>query len=81
MYQAVVEIDLHGKNIYQSRIAIDAALRRANAACCRIRIIHGYNSGTAIRDFIEDEYFDHPKVKRIENKSNRGITELVLRDY
>lgn len=81
MYQAIVEIDLHGKNVYQSRIAIDAALRRANAACHRIRIIHGYNSGTAIRDFIEDEYSDHPKVRRIENKLNRGITELVLRDY
>ena len=81
MYQAVIEIDLHGKNVYQSRIAIDAALRRANAACCRIRVIHGYNSGTAIRDLIEDEYFDHPKVKRIEHQLNRGITELVLRDY
>lgn len=81
MYQAVVEIDLHGKNVYQSRIAIDAALRRANAACCRIRIIHGYNSGTAIRDFIEDEYSAHPKVKRIASSLNRGITELVLRDY
>ena len=81
MYEAVIEIDLHGRNVYQSRIAVDAALRRANASCHRIRIIHGYNSGTAIRDFIEDEYGNHPKVRRIENKSNRGITELVLRDY
>lgn len=81
MYQAIIEIDLHQKNLYQSRIAIDAALRRANAACCRIRIIHGYNSGTAIRDLIRDEYGDHPKVRRIESDLNRGITELVLRDY
>lgn len=81
MYQAVIEIDLHGKNVYQSRVAIDAALRRANAACCRIRIIHGYNSGTAIRDFIEDEYSRHPKVRRIQSGLNRGVTELVLRDY
>lgn len=81
MYQAIIEIDLHQKNLYQSRIAIDAALRRANAACCRIRIIHGYNSGTAIRDFIRDEYSDHPKIRRIESGLNRSITELVLRDY
>ena len=29
MYESVIEIDLHGKNTYQARVAIDAALRRA----------------------------------------------------
>ena len=81
MYQAIVEIDLHGKNSYQARIAIYAALRRAGAATHRIRIIHGCNSGTALMEFVRETYAEHPKVRRIAPGSNRGITELVLREY
>lgn len=81
MYESVIEIDLHGKNTYQARIAIDAALRRANAAACRIRIIHGCNSGTALMELVHREYAGHPKVRRIASGSNRGITELILREY
>ena len=29
MLGGIVEIDLHGKNVYQARLTIDAALRRA----------------------------------------------------
>lgn len=81
MYEAIVEIDLHGRNSYQAGIAIDAALRRAGAATCRIRIIHGCNSGTALMEFVRETYAKHPKVKRIAQGSNRGITELILREY
>lgn len=81
MYESIVEIDLHGRNSYQARIAIDAALRRAGAATHRIRVIHGCNSGTALMDFVREAYADHPKVRRIAQGSNRGITELILREY
>lgn len=81
MYESIVEIDLHGKNTYQAGIAIDAALRRAGAATNRIRVIHGCNSGTALMDFVRQTYAAHPKVRRIAAGSNRGITELVLREY
>lgn len=81
MYESVVEIDLHGRNSYQARIAIDAALRRATNATCRIRIIHGCNSGTALMDFVRSEYAEHPRVKRIATGINRGVTDLVLREY
>ena len=78
---SIIEIDLHGKNTYQARIAIDAALRRAGAATCRIRLIHGCTLGTAIMDFIWDTYQGHPRVLRLAKGPNRGITELVLREY
>lgn len=81
MYASILEIDLHGKNIYQSRIAIDAALRRVRPGLCRIRLIHGCNSGTALRDFIVENYSRHPKVLRLCPGPNAGITELVLREY
>lgn len=81
MNESIVEIDLHGRNVYQSRIAIDAALRRATAATCRIRIIHGCNSGSVLRDYVRSEYTDHSRVLRIVEGRNTGITDLVLREY
>lgn len=81
MFEAIVEVDLHGRNRYQSDVAIDAAIRRAGAATCRIRIIHGCNSGTALRDFVRERYAAHPRVLRIAPGANQGITELVLREY
>lgn len=81
MYASVIEIDLHGKNAYQAEIAIDAALRRASAAACRIRVVHGYNSGTALMELVREKYARHPKVRRISTGLNRGVTELILREY
>lgn len=81
MYEYIIEIDLHGRNTYQARISIDAALRRAGKNAHRIRIIHGHNSGTALMDFVREEYADHPRVLRIASGTNRGITELILREY
>ncbi|MEG0770007.1 MAG: Smr/MutS family protein [Ruthenibacterium sp.] len=74
---ATITLDLHGKNAYQARIAIDAALRRAGGAYC-LRLIHGYHGGTALRDMIAEHYAAHPKVLRLHAVSE-GITELVLR--
>ncbi len=71
-------LDLHAKNRYQARIAIDAALRSACGAY-RVRVIHGYHDGTAIRDLIAEEYAAHSKVKRLIRISD-GITDLVLRE-
>ena len=72
-----VEIDLHGKNVYQARVALDSALRRANGSVYRIRAIHGYQSGTALKTLVQ-EYASHPRVKEIQ-QVNPGCTELILR--
>ena len=78
MNAGIVEIDLHGKNKYQARIAIDAALRRSKGVY-RIRLIHGYNKGTELRDMILEEYDARPNIIRLE-KTGEGSTELVLRE-
>ena len=77
----IVELDIHGKNQYQARVAIDAVLRRANNGTYRIRIIHGCNNGTALRDMVRTAYVTHPKVRRTAKGQNDGITELILREY
>ena len=81
MTNAVLELDLHGCTVYQAEIAIDAALRRAKAGTYRIRLIHGYQGGTALKSMIRTRYRSHPKVLRLEMGMNQGQTDLVLREY
>lgn len=78
MNAGIVEIDLHGKNKYQARVAIDAALRRSKGVY-RIRLIHGFNKGTELRDMILEEYDTRPNIIRLE-RTGEGSTELVLRE-
>lgn len=78
MTGGIVEIDLHGKNEYQARVTIDAALRRARAGTYRLRIIHGYHNGTALRDMVRKEY--PGRVLRVV-PLDQGRTDLVLREF
>ena len=75
----IVELDLHGKNTYQARVAIDAALRRAGKGTYRIRVIHGFHGGTALRDMIRAAYVQ--RVLRVETGIDPGVTDLVLREF
>lgn len=76
--QSILTLDLHGKNRYQAKVAIDAALRRAKGVY-RIRLIHGCHGGTALRDMIADEYSTRPGILRLA-PVNDSITELILRE-
>ena len=74
----ILELDLHGKNEYPAKVAIDAALRRAKAGTYRLRLIHGYHGGTALRDMIRRDYAT--KCLRVLPLDN-GRTDLVLREF
>lgn len=80
MTGGIIELDIHGLNCYQAKIRIDSTLRRAEGYTYRVRIIHGYNCGTALRDMVRNDYPGHPKVIRIETRLGDGITDLVLRE-
>ena len=81
MSESILELDIHGMTQVQARTAIDAKLRRAGSGVYRLRIIHGYHSGTALRELIRTEYAHHPKVKRLILSADGGATVLVLREY
>ena len=51
MNEPIIELDVHGMTLYQAQIAIDAALKRAGGTY-RIRVIHGFHGGTALRDMV-----------------------------
>ena len=81
MQAGILELDLHGMNTYQAKIAIDSQLKRANQGVDRRRLIHGYHGGTALRDMIRETYRHHPRVLRVELGLNPGETDLVLREF
>ena len=81
MTAGILELDLHGMNTYQVKIAIDSQLKRAKGGVYRLRLIHGYRGGTALRDMIRETYRHHPRVLRVELGLNPGETELVLREF
>ena len=81
MQAGILELDLHGRNTYQAKIAIDSQLKRARSGVYRLRLIHGYHGGTALRDMIRETYRHHPRVLRVELGLNPGETDLVLREF
>jgi len=76
----IIELDLHGMTKQQAKVCIESQLKRANNSVYRIRIIHGYHSGTGLRDMVQNDYRRHTKVLRVELGINPGITDLVLRE-
>ena len=81
MQAGILELDLHGMNTHQAKIAIDSQLKRAKGGVYRLRLIHGYRGGTALRDMIRETYRHHPRVLRVELGLNPGETDLVLREF
>jgi DNA-nicking Smr family endonuclease len=75
---STVTLDLHGKTQYQAKIALDAQLRRSRGVY-RIRVVHGFHNGTALRELVRGEYAAHPMVLRAEAVSE-SATDLVLRE-
>ena len=80
MSEPFVTIDLHGMRTVEAEKTIENALKKADSGTYQIRLIHGYNRGTAIRDMIYDNFRYEPKVKRIIPGDNQGITVIVLRE-
>ena len=81
MKSAIIEIDLHGCTLDEARERLDSALRDADMSVYRVRAVHGFNNGTAIRDMLLREYKYHMKVIRIARGRTEGQTDLVLREY
>ena len=77
---AFEEIDVHGMTRQQAIAAVDAKLRRCRGEVYRLRVIHGYHGGTALRDAVRSHYTGHEKVLRIELGLNSGETDLILRE-
>lgn len=80
MRNPIVTVDLHGLFREDAIKVIGKALKTADNSTYQIKLIHGYNRGTSLKDMIIDEFKYHPKVLRIQPGDNLGTTILVLRE-
>ena len=80
MGKPIIDIDLHGMFRDEAIKTIDKALKSADSGTYQIRLVHGYNHGTSLKNMIIDEYRYHPKVLRVQPGDNLGTTVLVLRE-
>lgn len=71
------EIDIHNMQKDQARREIERFLSRANGSIKEVQIIHGYNSGTVLRDMVR-KGLRHPRIKSKIASLNDGITILEL---
>ena len=78
MNEAVRTVDVHGMRTAAARTAVLFALKTSGGAY-RIRIVHGYHGGTAIRDMVRAEFALDPRVLRV-CAADDGVTDLVLRE-
>lgn len=71
-------IDLHGYTVDQARYELLKEIKHADKTIWTIRVIHGYHSGTLIRDMVWQ--IKHPRIKNIiKGDINPGVTLLELR--
>ena len=80
MNQGILEVDIHGMTKHQARICLDSQLKKVKRDVYRIRVIHGYQGGTGLREMVRTEYRKHSKVLRVELGLNQGSTDLILRE-
>ena len=80
MGNPIITIDLHGLFREDAMKKIDKALKSADSGTYQIKLIHGYNRGTSLKNMIVEEYRHHPKVLRVQPGDNLGTTILVLRE-
>ena len=80
MGSPIITIDLHGLFRDEAIKTIDKALKSADNSTYQIKLVHGYNRGTSLKNMIIDEYKYHPKVLRIKPGDNLGTTILVPRE-
>ncbi|HJB98004.1 MAG TPA: Smr/MutS family protein [Candidatus Acutalibacter pullicola] len=75
----VAVVDLHGVYEREARMLLEGWLNQAPEEVQELRVIHGYQRGTVLRDMVREE-FAHPRVAVVLPSLNPGETRLLLRN-
>lgn len=73
----VLEVDLHGLTAEDAKRRLEHLLSNAGPEVGEIRVIHGYNSGQALRDMVRLR-LKHPRIASKLVTLNPGETRLLL---
>lgn len=74
----IMSVDLHGTYERDARELLLNWLSHAPAGVVELRVIHGSNQGTVLRDMVRHE-LSHPKIKAKLPALNPGETRLLLK--
>lgn len=76
----IVTVDVHGMTAAEARKCIESKLKSSRGVY-RIKVVHGYHGGTALRDMVRGQLAKNPKVIRVEIGLNDGETDLILKEF
>lgn len=74
----VMTVDLHGLYQEDAKRLLLSWLGHAPAGVVELRVIHGCNRGTVLRDMVQKE-LKHPRIQRKLLTLNPGETRLLLK--
>ncbi|HEX3026194.1 MAG TPA: Smr/MutS family protein [Clostridia bacterium] len=72
-----VEIDIHNMKRAEAKTFLERFLSNANGNVKEIIVIHGYASGTVLRDMVRRS-LKHRRIKQKIISLNPGVTTLLL---
>lgn len=73
----IMELDIHGMTVQQAKKEIQSVLKSCPKIVREIDVIHGYNGGKALQQYVRS--IKHPKVERCIIGLNNGKTTLILK--
>ncbi|WP_405354271.1 Smr/MutS family protein [Ruminococcus sp.] len=71
-----VQIDLHGQTVESAGRLLTQRLKQLPNDVREVRILHGYNGGTALRDMVRR--YKNPRIERKILGLNQGETTFLL---
>ncbi|NLG93096.1 MAG: Smr/MutS family protein [Clostridiales bacterium] len=75
----LLEVNIHGMTAEEAKRGLEQLLNRADAKITEIRVIHGYNSGQALRDMVRLR-LKHPRIAAKLVCLNPGETRILLKE-
>lgn len=75
---SLVEIDLHGLSVDDAKYRLEHFLSSLPKGVTEVRVIHGCNRGTALRDMVRLR-LKHPRIASKLLTLNPGETRLLLK--
>ena len=75
---SVMTVDLHGTSAEQARELLLNWLSHSPESVTELRVVHGYNRGTLLRDMVRQE-LTPPRIRTKLPALNPGETRLILK--
>ncbi|HZK38564.1 MAG TPA: Smr/MutS family protein [Clostridia bacterium] len=72
-----LKIDIHGMRVEAAKFRLESLIQSCNAQVTEIVVIHGYNSGRALKDMVRA--LQAPRIKQIRASFNEGQTIIDLK--